>query len=123
MQKHGLSIIKSTRATTVSDISKSRIANYNRNSGKMELIKADIDEAIKEATKYQEFVDILAFKGYYIKKSNNVISVSTPYYNRNIRLSRALGEDYTFDNIKTRIYQPTLYDRYLKELTMKKYIK
>lgn len=113
-RKHGLSIIKGTKATTVSDISKSRIANYNRNSGKMELIKGDIDEAIKEATKYQEFVDILAFKGYYIKKSNNIISISTPYYNRNIRLARAFGEDYTFENIKTRIYQPTLYDRYLK---------
>ena len=68
-RKHGLSIVKSSKATTVGDISKSRIANYNRNSGKMELIKADIDEAIKEATKYQEFVDILAFKGYYIKLS------------------------------------------------------
>lgn len=113
-KRYGLSIIKSTKATTVSDISKSRIANYNRNSGKMEIIKADIDEAIKEATKYQEFVDILAFKGYYIKKTNNVISVSTPYYNRNIRVARAFGEDYTFENIKTRIYQPTLYDRYLK---------
>lgn len=113
-RKYGLSIIKSTKATTVSEILKSRIANYNRNFGKMELIKADIDEAIKEATKYQEFVNLLAFKGYYIKKSNNVISVSTPYYNRNIRLARAFGEDYTFDNIKTRIYQPTLYDRYLK---------
>lgn len=113
-RKYGLSIIKSTKVIQVSDIAKSRIANYNRNSGKMELIKTDIDEAIKEATKYQEFIDILAFKGYYIKKSNNVISVSTPYYNRNIRLARAFGEDYTFDNIKTRIYQPTLYDRYLK---------
>mgnify|MGYP004572219975 FL=1 len=29
-------------------------------------------------------------------------------------LARAFGEDYTFENIKTRIYQPTLYDRYLK---------
>ena len=122
-KKHGLSIIKSTKATTVSDISKSRIANYNRNSGKMELIKADIDEAIKEATKYQEFVDILAFKGYYIKKSSYYISVSTPYYNRNIRLARAFGEDYTFENIKTRIYQPTLYDRYLKRTNNEKIYK
>lgn len=80
----------------------------------MELIKSDIDEAIKEATKYQEFVDILAFKGYYIKKSSYYISVSIPYYNRNIRLARTFGEDYTFDNIKTRIYQGALYDRYLK---------
>jgi len=122
-KRYGLSIIKSTKATTVSDISKSRIANYNRNSGKMELIKADIDEAIKEATKCQEFVDILAFKGYYIKKSNDVISVSTPYYNRNIRIARAFGEDYTFENIKTRIYQPTLYDRYLKRTNNEKVYK
>ena len=122
-RKYGLSIIKSTKATTVSDISKSRIANYNSNSGKMELIKADIDEAIKEATKYQEFVDILAFKGYYIKKSNDVISVSTPYYNRNIRLARAFGEDYTFENIKTRIYQDALYDRYLKRTNNEKVYK
>ena len=122
-RKHGLSIIKTTRANTVSDISNSRIANYNRNSGKMELIKNDIDEAIKEATKYQEFVDILAFKGYYIKKSSYYLSVSTPYYNRNIRISRAFGEDYTFDNIKTRIYQPTLYDRYLKRTNNEKVYK
>ena len=89
----------------------------------MELIKNDIDEAIKEATKYQEFVDILAFKGYYIKKSSYYLSVSTPYYNRNIRISRAFGEDYTFDNIKTRIYQPTLYDRYLKRTNNEKVYK
>ena len=109
-RKYGLSIIKSTKATTVSDISKSRIANYNRNSGKMELIKADIDEALKDAQKYQEFVDILNYKGYYIKKSGNSISISSPYYNRNIRLARAFGEDYTFENIKTRIYHSGLYD-------------
>lgn len=109
-RKYGLSIIKSTKATTVSDIAKSRIANYNRNAGKMELIKADIDEAIKDAQKYQEFVDRLNYKGYYIKKSGNSISISSPYYNRNIRLARAFGEDYTFENIKTRIYHSGLYD-------------
>ena len=122
-RKYGLSIIKSTKATTVSDISKSRIANYNRNSGKMELIKADIDEAIKDAQKYEEFVDILNYKGYYIKKSGNSISISSPYYNRNIRLARAFGEDYTFKNIKTRIYQDALYDRYLKRTNNEKVYK
>ena len=101
-------------AITKYKVIKSRIANYNRNSGKMELIKNDIDEAIKEDTKYQEFIDILAFKGYYIKKSNGSISVSTPYYNRNIRLARAFGDEYTFDHIRTRIYQSAIYDKYLK---------
>ena len=103
-KKYGLSVIESKKANKETDIARSRTNNYNRNSGKMELIKNDIDEAIKNARKYQDFVDMLAYKGYYLKKSNNVISVSTPYFNRNIRLSRAFGQDYTFENIKDRIY-------------------
>ncbi len=103
-RKYGLSVIETKRALKEKEIGQSRIANYNRNSGKMNLIKNDIDEAIKNANKYQDFVNELAQKGYYIKKSNNTLSVSTPYFNRNIRLARAFGEDYTLDNIKNRIY-------------------
>ena len=103
-KKYGLSVIESKKAKKETDIARSRTNNYNRNSGKMELIKNDIDEAIKNARKYQDFVDMLAYKGYYLKKSNNIISISTPYFNRNIRLSRAFGQDYTFENIKDRIY-------------------
>ena len=103
-RKYGLSVIESKKANKETDIARSRTNNYNRNSGKMELIKNDIDKAIENARKYQDFVDMLAYKGYYLKKSNNVISVSTPYFNRNIRLSRAFGQDYTFENIKDRIY-------------------
>ena len=114
-RKYNLSIIKTTRANKGKDIAQNRITNYNRNSGKMDFIKADIDEAIKQATKFQEFIDILSFKGYYIKKSNGSISVSTPYYNRNIRLARVFGDDYTFEHIKTRIYQSAIYDRYFKK--------
>lgn len=112
--KYRLNVLETAKANKGKDIAKSRIKNYNLNSGKMELIKSDIDDAIKQATKYQEFINILSFKGYYIKKSNSYIYIFTPYYNRNIRLSRAFGEDYTFDNIKTRIYQSFLYDRYIK---------
>lgn len=35
---------------------------------------------------------------------NNSLSISTPYFNINIRTARAFGEDYTFENIKNRIY-------------------
>lgn len=103
-RKYRLSIIESDKSEKENNIADSRIQNYNRNSGKMELIKQDIDEAIKKSTKYQEFVDELAYKGYYLKKSNNSLSISTPYFNRNIRLARTFGEDYTFENIKDRIY-------------------
>ena len=103
-RKYGLSVIETKRALKEKEIGKCRIANYNRNSGKMNLIKNDIDEAIKNTNKYQDFVNVLVQKGYYIKKSNNTLSISTPYFNRNIRLARAFGEDYTLDNIKNRIY-------------------
>ena len=103
-RKYGLSVIETKRALKEKEIAQSRIANYNRNSGKMNLIKNDIDETIKNTNKSQDFVDVLAQKSYYIKKSNNTLSISTPYFNRNIRLARAFGEDYTLDNIKNRIY-------------------
>ena len=102
--KYELSVVETDKANKEDEIAKSRIANYNRNSGKMELIKKDIDEAIENAVKYQDFVDELGYKGYFVKKSNNYISISTPYFNRNIRIARAFGEDYTFENIKNRIY-------------------
>lgn len=107
--KYGLSVIVSKKANKERDIARSRIKNYNRNEGKMELIKADIDEAINVAKKYQEFVNILNYKGYYIKRAGSGMSISSPYYNRNIRLARAFGEDYTFDNIKSRIYRNSAY--------------
>lgn len=103
-RKYGLSVIETKRALKEKEIAQSRISNYNRNSGKMNLIKNDIDEAIKNSNKYQDFVNVLSQKGYCIKKSNNTLSISTPYFNRNIRLARAYGEDYTLDNIKNRIY-------------------
>lgn len=103
-RKYGLSVIETKRALKEKEIAQSRIANYNRNSGKINIIKNDIDEAIKNANKYQDFVNELSQKGYYIKKSNNTLSISTPYFNRNIRLARVFGEDYTLDNIKNRIY-------------------
>ena len=103
-KKYGLFVIESDKAKKEKDIVNSRIQNYNRNNGKMELIKQDIDESIRKSTKYQEFIDELAYKGYYLKKSNNSLSISTPYFNRNIRLARTFGEDYTFEYIKDRIY-------------------
>lgn len=102
--KYGLSVVETDKSNKEDEIAESRIANYNRNSGKMELIKKDIDEAIENAVKYQDFIDELGYKGYFVKKSNNSISISTPYFNRNIRIARAFGEDYTFENIKNRIY-------------------
>ena len=117
--KYDLSIVNTNKSNKVSEISNKRIANYNRNSGKMEIIKNDIDEAIKNATKYQDFENKLRCKGYYIK-SGKYFSITSPYYNRNIRISKCFGEDYTLENIKHRIYQNDLYYKYLKQDTNEK---
>lgn len=103
-RKNGLSVVETDKANKENEIAESRISNYNRNSGKMELIKNDIDEAIKNATKYQDFINELEYKGYFVKRTNNSISLSTPYFNRNIRIARSFGEDYSYENIKQRIY-------------------
>ena len=42
--KYGLSVVETDKANREDKIAESRIANYNRNSGKMELIKKNIDE-------------------------------------------------------------------------------
>lgn len=100
--KYGLSVLNTYKADKEKEIAQKRIANYNRSSGKMELIKNDIDEAISKSRKYQDFINILNSQGYYIKKGGS--SISTPYYNRNIRLARAFGDEYSVENIKARIY-------------------
>lgn len=100
--KYGLSVLDTYKANKEKEIAQKRIANYNRNSGKMELIKNDIDEAISKSRKYQDFINILSSQGYYIRKGGS--SISTPYYNKNIRLARAFGDEYSVENIKARIY-------------------
>lgn len=65
--KYELSVVETDKANREDEIAESRIANYNRNSGKMELIKKDIDEAIENAVKYQDFIDELGYKGYFVK--------------------------------------------------------
>lgn len=37
------------------------------------------------------------------------MEILSPYYNRNIRPARTFGENYTLDNIKSRIYRNGAY--------------
>ena len=108
-RKYGLSVIESKKANKQKDIARSRISNYNRNSGKMELIRTEIDNAIDNSRSYKQFKELLQNKGYYIKDTGKYFTITSPYYNRNIRLVRAFGNDYTCENIKSRIYEGDLY--------------
>lgn len=81
-----------------------RIDNFNRSNEKMQKIRNDIDETIKCSKKYSDFKLILKAKGYEIYDNGKYFTVKSPYFARNVRLSRAFGDDYSLSSIKERIY-------------------
>ena len=66
------------------------------------LIRADIDEAVRQAMTERQFFDALRKKGYTVKVGKD-ISVRPPGKERFVRLMRNFGEDYSLDNIRKRI--------------------
>ena len=66
------------------------------------LIRADMDEAIRQAMTERQFFDALRKKGYAVKVGKD-ISVRPPGKERFVRLMRNFGEDYSLDNIRRRI--------------------
>ena len=66
------------------------------------LIRADIDEAMRQAMTERQFFDALRKKGYAMKVGKD-ISVRPPGKERFMRLMRNFGEDYSLDNIRRRI--------------------
>lgn len=66
------------------------------------LIRADIDEAIRQSMTERQFFDNLRRKGYEVKTSKD-ISVKPPGKERFVRLMRNFGEDYSIENIRRRI--------------------
>jgi len=82
--------------------------------------KSDVDLAIALSNSYTEFISILENMNYEVEERADKLSVRNLEYNRNIRIERRYGEDYTIDNIKKRIigiYLPenkTYYKNYFK---------
>ena len=66
------------------------------------LIRADMDEAIRQSMTERQFFDALRKKGYAVKVGKD-ISVRPPGKERFVRLMRNFGEDYSLDNIRRRI--------------------
>lgn len=66
------------------------------------LIRADMDEAIRQSMTERQFFDALRNKGYAVKVGKD-ISVRPPGKERFVRLMRNFGEDYSLDNIRKRI--------------------
>lgn len=78
------------------------------------LVRADIDDAIRQSMTERQFFDALHRKGYEIKVGKD-ISVRPPGKERFVRLARNFGEDYTLEGIRRRILEQTKAVRPLPE--------
>ena len=70
------------------------------------LIRADVDEAIRQSMTERQFFDNLRKKGYEVKIGKD-ISVRPPGKERFVRLIRNFGEDYSIEQIRRRILSQT----------------
>lgn len=103
-KEYELSVVQTAKANKTNNTYEKRIAKYNRSNTKMLQIKSDIDDAIIQSRKMSKFFNLLKNKGYEIYERGLYLSVKSPYFLRNIRLERALGEEYSLHNIQDRIY-------------------
>lgn len=82
------------------------------------LIKADIDTAIRQSMTERQFFDALKKLGYEIKIGKD-ISVKPQGKERFVRLMRNFGEEYSLENIRSRILSQSHVEKSLSELTYK----
>jgi hypothetical protein len=103
-KEYGLDVIKEkpTKANLKYDnFYKKSLYNdsYSKNA------KKEIDLAIRQAYSYDDFIYLMKKLDYEIIIRAGKMSVRKNNYNRNIRIERRFGEDYTIDNIKRRIIE------------------
>lgn len=80
------------------------LKNTNRNNY-YKKTKRDIDIAIAKSSNYKEFIEILSSMNYEVQNRYGKLSVRNLDYKRNIRIERYFGEEYSIDNIKSRILE------------------
>lgn len=78
------------------------------------IVRADVDEAIRQAMTERQFFENLRKKGYEIKVGKD-ISVRPPKKERFVRLARNFGEEYTMESIRRRILTQSRTERPLPE--------
>ena len=78
---------------------------YSSENNYKNTTKRDIDFAIGQAFSFEDFKSIMKKMDYEIIFRSGKISVKHKNYNRNIRIERAFGADYSVERIKTRIVE------------------
>lgn len=104
-EEYGLSIIDENKIS-FKKINYEKIYNGKVvNSNYYVTTKEDVDKAIKQANSFEDFQNIMKAMDYEMFFRANKISVRRYPYKRNIRIERAFGENYSINNIKTRIFE------------------
>lgn len=100
-REYGLSVIDQPEPGKSKQYGEWRAEQENRPTWRG-MIRAEIDEAIRQSMTERQFFENLRKRGYEIKVGAD-ISVRPPGKPRFVRLKRNFGEDYTLENIRRRI--------------------
>ena len=98
-EEHGLSFLEE-KETPNKHINFKYYLGYDNYSTKT---KRDIDNAVRNATTYKEFISLLNKQEYEVTNRYGKLSVKGKNYKRNIRIERQYGDDYTIKSIMERI--------------------
>ncbi len=100
-REYGLSVIENPQPGKAKHYGEWRAEQEQRPTWRG-LIRADIDDAIRQAMTERQFWEQLKSKGYAVKIGKD-ISVRPPGKERFVRLARNFGEDYSIERIRERI--------------------
>lgn len=100
-EEYGLSVVKDKKVNKVNY--DNYYQKYVNNNSYYSFTKQDLDKAIGMSVSYKDFLNIMEKMGYEIKERNGKLSVRGKNYKRNIRIERAFGNEYSIENINTRI--------------------
>ena len=118
-REYGLSVIDQPESGRSKQYGEWRAEQENRPTWRG-MIRAEIDEVIRQSMTERQFFENLRKRGYEIKVGAD-ISVRPPGKPRFVRLKRNFGEDYTLENIRRRILAQQRPERPLPEPERKTY--
>ena len=104
-KEHGLSVLeeKVCKKSEINFGNYYKKSLYNDNYSK--IAKREIDLAIRQAYSYDDFMYLMKKLDYDVIVRAGKLSIRKKNYNRNIRIERRFGEDYTIASIKRRIIE------------------
>lgn len=102
-EEYGLSVLEE-KACKNSNINYQNYYNgYVKKDNYYTIAKEDLDRAIAQAYSYKDFEMLMKAMDYELIYRGKGLSIRRDPYNKNIRIARSFGADYSVDRIKERI--------------------